>query len=36
MKITGYEKRNYVMKDKDDFVILNKIHEIEKELEITP
>ena len=30
MKLTNYEKRNYVMNDKDDFVILEKIRLIEK------
>ncbi|MEK6840368.1 MAG: hypothetical protein AABX79_00235 [Nanoarchaeota archaeon] len=30
MKLTSYEKRNYVMNDKDDFVILKKIKSLEK------
>lgn len=30
MKITSYEKRNYVLKDKEDFVILSKIKKIEE------
>ncbi|MBS3089370.1 hypothetical protein J4461_00635 [Candidatus Pacearchaeota archaeon] len=30
MKLTDYEKRNYVMKDKEDFIILSKIRELEK------
>ena len=30
MKLTGYEKRNYVMNDKNDFVILKKIKLVEK------
>ena len=30
MRLTGYEKRNYVMKDKNDFVILSKIRKLEK------
>lgn len=28
-KLTSYEKRNYVMKEKKDFIILNKIKELE-------
>ena len=30
MKLTDYEKRNYVMNDKEDFIILSKIKELEK------
>ncbi|MFA5019865.1 MAG: hypothetical protein WC533_02085 [Candidatus Pacearchaeota archaeon] len=30
MKITAYEKRKYVLKDKKDFIILEKIKQIEK------
>lgn len=30
MRLTSYEKRNYVMNDKADFVILGKIKELEK------
>ena len=30
MKLTGYEKKTYVMKDKEDFIILSKIKELEK------
>lgn len=30
MKITAYEKRNYVLKDKGDLAILSIIKEIEK------
>ena len=30
MKLTGYEKRNYVLNDKNDFVILKKIKLVEK------
>ena len=30
MKLTSYEKRNYVMNDKNDFVILKKIKLLEK------
>ena len=30
MKITSYEKRNYVMPDKNDFVILKKIKLLER------
>lgn len=30
MQITDYEKRNYVFKEKKDFVILSKIKELEK------
>lgn len=30
MKLTPYEKRNYVLNDKEDFIILKKIKEAEK------
>ena len=30
MKLTEYEKRHYVMKDKDDLVILSKIKQLER------
>ncbi len=30
VNLTSYEKRNYVMNDKRDFIILNKIKELEK------
>mgnify|MGYP001611023694 CR=1 FL=1 len=30
MKLTGYEKRNYIVNDKNDFVILKKIKLVEK------
>ena len=30
MKLTAYEKKNYVMNDKNDFVILKRIKSLEK------
>ena len=30
MKITPYEKRNYVLKEKEDFIILEKVKLLEK------
>ena len=30
MKLTSYEKRNYVMEDEKDFIILSKIRKLER------
>lgn len=31
INLTNYEKRNYVLNDKQDFIILHKIKELEKQ-----